>query len=187
MNPVTFTANYIADTSIKYRNRNNEIKNKAVSVVELDKNSESDREAMFHAASLWDMPKTQNYAWNIFSAMEREKYPNVENEHFIALTTQRENFEKLDHKKLLGVAMFSELYQDENSIEWFQVRPKYNYDYSKNGRRYSQIGHSMLKYLQDNYKSKPIHVSASTCAVEFYKKHGFEPVDEYEYDLYYFE
>lgn len=187
MNPVNFTANYVDSAYIKYRNKNNIKTDKQVAVVELDKNSEADREAIYSAACMWKNGKDSNYAWNILSAMERSQYPWVEEEHYIAITTQKNNYDELDGKKILGVMMFSDHYEDKYEIDWLQVKPRCNYSDSKNDRRYSQVGSAMIKYLKDNYKLKPIYVSPAVEAVEFYKKRGFNQEGESEYNLCYFE
>lgn len=185
MMPISFTASYICNANIKYNNRKNKQVDKEIAIVELDKSSENDRNAIFKAAMLWDRPCTQNYAWNVYNRMECNKFDEVEKEHFIALTSQKDDYDKLDYKKILGVTQFSELYRDENSIDWFQVKPLYNYVSSKNHRKYSHVGDQMIKYIIQNYHNKPIYVSSAEEAIEFYEKYGFKSEDNSEFEMVY--
>ena len=187
MDPINFTAYYVDNVNIKYLDKDNVKKDKEVALVELDKDFQPDRDAIQDAAFLWQRPGKHNYAWNILDEMEKEWCPpDTINEHYYALTTQKKGYEKLNERQILGVMMLSEYNTDCSEIEWFQVKPLYKYSKTKKGRKYSDIGYAMLKYVIDNYKSKPIFVSASTEAVEFYKKYGFKQVDKCdEYELYY--
>ena len=55
MNPISFTATYKDKVHISYRNKNNVIKDKEVTLVEMDKTSKADRDAVFKTAVLWQV------------------------------------------------------------------------------------------------------------------------------------
>ena len=182
---ITFGANYITSTTIKTLDKNKNKIDKEVSIVELDKDSTQDKLALRDAASYWDVKGSQNFAWNIYSAMGHRPFPDVEDEKFIAITTQKRNFENLNPKQILGVAMISLLYRDENHIDWFQVKSKHNYTVSKNTRKYSHIGQAMLNYIKDTYGEKPLYVLPETKAIKFYKKNGFDLEEDFNYNYVY--
>ena len=184
MNPITFTANYVDRANVKYIGKDNIKKDKEVAIVELDKDSEDDRYAIWDTAYLWGSNGKYNYAWRILDEMEKDwDPPDMRKEHYYALTTQKRGYEKLNERQILGVLMLTEYETDCSEIECFQVNPLYVHSNMKKDKKYSGIGQALLKYVIDNYKSKPIIVSSSTIAVDFYKKYGFkqiDPVDKYE-------
>jgi hypothetical protein len=171
MTPISFTATYKDRINISYRNRSNEIKDKEVSLVEMDKTV--DRDAVFKTACLWQIDNnTRNYSWYILSAMERDKEPEVESEHFLAVTTQKDNFENLDYKKVLGMVMVSEE-EDCSVIDWMQVKPGYAFFDNKNSRKYFHVGKAMRNYVQQNYSALPLYVYPAIGIEDFYIQGGF--------------
>jgi pentatricopeptide repeat protein len=184
MNPINFTANYLDSANIKYIGKDNIKKDKKVALVELDRKSKADRDAVQNAAYLWGSNGKVNFAWHILDEMEKDEfYPDVSDEHYYALTTQKGGYNKLNENQILGVLMLTEYDTDCSEIEYFQVNPIHIHSNTGKDKKYSGIGQALLKYVIDNYKSKPIIVSSSTIAVDFYKKCGFkqiDPVDKYE-------
>ena len=177
MTPISFTATYKDRINISYRNRSNEIKDKEVSLVEMDKTV--DRDAVFKTACLWQIDNnTRNYSWYILSAMERDKEPEVEREHFLAVTTQKDNFENLDYKKVLGMVMVSEQ-EDCSVLDWLQVKPKYTSMYNKEDRKYLNIGKAMRNYVQQNYSALPLYVYPAIGVEDFYLQNGFVTDTDY--------
>ena len=173
MNPISFTATYKDKVHISYRNKNNVIKDKEVTLVEMDKTSKADRDAVFKTAVLWQVnDSTRNYSWYILSAMERDKEPEVESEHFLAVTTQKDNFENLDYKKVLGMVMVSDE-EDCSVIDWMQVKPGYAFFDNKNSRKYFHVGKAMRNYVQQNYSALPLYVYPAIGVEDFYIQGGF--------------
>ena len=185
MNTVSFTAKYICNTHIKEYKKNSPPQDKEVVIVELDKKSEGDKAAIFNIAKSWDIPNKRNYSWCMYNSFKREKQKCKSKNHIYALTTQNKSFDKLDSKKILGLIQFSELPRGENSIDWFQVRPKYNYVISKDNRKYTHVGKALLEFTQKKFSKKPIYVSSSEDAIEFYEKYGFVSNREFDYEMCY--
>ncbi|MCM1264599.1 MAG: GNAT family N-acetyltransferase [Candidatus Gastranaerophilales bacterium] len=177
MYPINFTANFIKNTSIQQCKPNNTTENKQAALVELDINDDNDTECLFDTAREWET-RGISYAFNIYSdAVKGCNYDIVDKEHYIALTTQKDDYEHLNPDKILGLVLFSELNQDTNEISWLQVDPDNN---SKNhcDRHYKKVGSSMINYIKETYNDKPISVQAVQDAVPFYKKCGFIVTNE---------
>ena len=89
------------------------------------------------------------------------------------MTTQSENFEKLESEKILGLSLFSETTKPENEINWLQTNPVYKYG-SIEPRKYKGIGKAIIEYVKEHYRDKNIKVFAADDAINFYKKLGFK-------------
>ena len=171
MNPVSFCANYKTNTSVISKNNK-----QPVSIVELDK--ENDMGLLCDLSELWGK-KTGNNVEMLLSdfAKDIDEKPDVNAEHCIVLTLQKDNFDNLDPKKILGVSLFSE--EDyENVINWFQVDPSNNFMFNPQKRKYKKVGEAILDYLTYEYDKKPIYVNSSNGAINFYKKYGFKSYDK---------
>ena len=172
MNTINFTANLIKHTQIPKRFVDDEYYPSTVSIVELDKNNDTDVEALKQTSYLWNDQQAK-YSSNIYhEAVKGYDYDNIEAEHFLALTEQTGSYERLNPNCILGLMLFSQTYDDEDEITWLQVRPN---TYSKQTwkREYKEVGKSLIDLLKETKLKKPIHVQSSNEAVEFYKKQGF--------------
>ena len=154
------------------RQENDEFEPVKVSIVELDKDSEDDVKALYKTSILW-LDQGAKYSSNIYhEAVKGYEYDDIEREHYFALTTQNEGFNKLDSEKILGLMLFSNTRHDTDQICWFQVRPNTNTTDSWQ-REYKGVGKSMMDLIKVINYNKPIYVQSSDKAVEFYKKQGF--------------
>lgn len=185
MNSINFTANLMKHTQILKRDENGCFSPVKASVVELDKNDEQDLKSLHDTTVLWNYQGAK-YSSNIYhEAVKGYEYDDVEGEHYLALTTQNENHDKLDPDKVLGLMLFSNERFDTDEITWFQVRPNTNTKQSWN-REYKGVGKAMIDYIKQVNFFKPIHAMSVPESVEFYKKQGFEPhEDDIPSSLYY--
>lgn len=174
-NKLNFTANFLKDVSILKKDYDGEYSPCTVSLVELDTEDNNDIKALYKTASLW-AKKGCYYAFGIYNDATKEcKTSDVEKEHYIALTTQEDNYSHLDHNKVLGLAMFSEMKFEDNRLDFLEVNPKTSKSKSRN-RQYKEAGKAIIQYLKDNYNQN-IGVSSDSRAVDFYRKQGFVSVD----------
>ncbi|MBR1425351.1 GNAT family N-acetyltransferase [bacterium] len=181
MNSIFFGASFLSNTHIQAKKKfRNKYEQKTANIVEIDPKNPDDKEALHEVSKKWDKQYI-SFAWNIYNdAVEDFDYPDVKAEHFLALTTQKNNFDKLNPDKVLGLALVSERAYDDFEINWLQVEPNNNsVDFHKN-RQYKQVGRAMMNYICKTYSDKPIVVNPANTAVEFYKKYGFT----YEDDIY---
>lgn len=170
---INFTANFLKTTKIPKLNNDGKYSNAKVSLVELNKKDNSDKNALKKVANLWN-EKEFTYASEIFyDAAKPFEYDNITKEHYYALTTQSENFENLEPEKILGLNVFSETTKPENELNWLQTDPSQRYG-SIEKRQYTEIGKTIVEYLKEHFTNKPISVFAADDAINFYKQLGFK-------------
>ena len=171
---INFTGTYLTSIPV-LKKQNSEFQPQSVSLIEIDKNDNNDMNALEETELLWGERRTCTFLRDMIQTAEvPEKEENVENEHYLVLTKQNNNFDKLNPNDILGTALFYEKNGEiSNEIKWFQVKPKENHT-NKYGREYKSVGSSMLDYFKSTYAKKPIYVYSSANAIDFYKKHGFE-------------
>lgn len=172
MNRINFTANLVKQTQVQETADNNNYIPSDVSIVELDKHDERDIKSLYKTIILW---KDQNakYSSEIYhEAVKGYEYDDTEQEHYFALTSQKNDFNNLDPERILGLMLFSQTNRTEDEINWLQVRPNTSHKQTWK-RQYKGIGEGLINLLKGTWLNKPIHVQADVNAVEFYKKMGF--------------
>lgn len=173
MNNINFTARLIKRTEIYKRDKGGTFIPAEVSIVELDKNDENDVKSLYQTSVLWNQQNAK-YSSNIYhEAVKGYEYSDIEQEHYLALTEQNDDFKNINSEKVLGLMLFSESKFQEDEIEWFQVRPNTNTKQSWK-REYKGVGKAMIDLLKQVNYCKPIHVLSVPESVEFYKKQGFK-------------
>ncbi|MBP3821327.1 hypothetical protein J6G99_06780 [bacterium] len=175
MNNISFGALKKSNASVKY-NYNNIYIPYNTSIVELDKNDNKDFQSLYDLAHLWNEKYNGSFAYDILLEASKNK-PNFDmfKEHYIALTTQENNFEKLDPEQILGVSMITE-YDNSSEINWLQVKPDTKCIGNKN-RKFKDIGKAIIDYIKSESSGRHIWLTSSIEAVDFYKKQHFKPRD----------
>lgn len=175
MTLLNFKANFIKNVSIPKQLSDGSIEMNRVSLVELDKKDKQDISTLAETSYNWNCVKW-GYASDIYSdAIKWCEYPDVEKEHYYALTTQNENYKKLESDKILGLALYMEKKSPKDEIAWLQVNPSTNYESGK--RIYKNIGTAIVSYIKQ-LSLKPLYVQSDKNAVEFYEKNGFEHIGD---------
>ena len=173
MTPINFTARFLADTSVSRIVTRDKTVPEQAAIVELDRNDKNDMEALYELSDIWNKRGT-SYAYSIYcDAIKGYDYDDVVKEHYIALTTQKDNFDTLDSNKVLGLTLFSETNTPDNEINWLQVDPENN-NSSKIDRNYKMVGSAIINYIKSAYPEKPVYVQSVENALDFYKKNGFD-------------
>lgn len=108
MTPINFTGSFIKNITIPKLATNGKITSEKVSLVKLDKNDKLDVETLAKTAYSWENIKS-GFAPDIYcDALKTKNYPDVNQEHYLALTTQNKNFEMVEPNKILGLALYFE-------------------------------------------------------------------------------
>lgn len=177
---ISFKANLIRPVSVERMVDEKNYKSIPTSFVELDNTSSQDLQALRKISRSWDNGKS--YAWdiyNFFSCSFEEDEDFLLSKRYFAVTTQRQNFEKLSYDRVLGLAQMN----DEDSyymLEFLQVDPDTNFN--EFYRKFKGVGAAMLMALKTLFNSKDIVLRpADSNVVEFYVKQGFELLKESKY------
>ena len=170
---VNFKAQMVSATSIKQFNKNNTYNNKQVAFIEFKTDSISDKKALEKMATSWG--EKDIYGRDV--SLEFSKKFNQQNipERFFGITTQLNDFEHLDYKKILGVA---ETYNEDSKlldIFFLQTKPKF----INNGelKKFKDIGKALMKNILSTIKYKKVIIYPTPDTTEFYKKIGFRVVN----------
>lgn len=172
---VNFRANLISTVTVK----NIQNSPRSVSFVEMKPASREDSRAMQNAMIAWG---SDSYAWDIYNffveSTEEQDDFSLEDDgknRFFAITTQRSDLKNLISDRILALALvleekssiclkFLQVDPDQNSFAMFQT--------------YKGVGSTMVNALKDMFAKKDILLTSVPSAIEFYKKLGFNLVDD---------
>ena len=173
MDNINFTANLIKHTVVPKISYDNTYKPSMISVIELNKNDTNDINALRQTSADWYY-LNDRFSYAIYNeAVKDYEYGNVNKEYYYAITEQKDNFDKPDYKKILGLMLFSDTKDFENEINFLQVRPDLTHSRTAN-RAYKNIGENFIDLLKDKHNGKTIIVKSLPDAKEFYEKQGFK-------------
>ena len=175
MTPINFTGSFVKNVTISKLISDGKMKLEDVALVKLDKTDKRDVMTLAETAYNWENVAS-GYAPNIYcDSLKTKNYPNVSNEHYFALTTQKENFEKLEADKILGLSLFFEKKAPNNELAWLQANPSTNHEAGE--RTYKNIGKALVNFMKGLF-TKPIYVQADKKAIPFYQKLGFTQAEK---------
>lgn len=165
-----------------------------VSIVEFDKDNLHDVEALRTVSLEWAKKGDKKSALATDFSVDFCQYKYLADDsseaHFLGLTTQKDNFDKIDPSKLLGLAEvtlgndeYSMLIGDDSyMLEILQTIP--DSKYKAENREYKDVGQNLIDYVIKKYSSKPLLVVPTQFAEPFYKKNGFEFVPDFSMMIY---
>ena len=91
----------------------------------------------------------------------------VKNPKIYAISTQKENFQKVSPKNILG--MFEVTERDNlYALEYLEVKPTQTY--GNNKRTFSEVGKACLDYIKTRFRHKDVEIYAIETAAPFYTK-----------------
>ena len=92
---------------------------------------------------------------------------------FFVLTTQRENFKRMNPDDILAEAevVLNQPSKGKIYLEYLQVDPDNMFD--SEAKLYEGLGTTFLNFLKKHYNGLEIHLNAVCSAVDFYLKNGF--------------
>lgn len=103
------------------------------------------------------------FKWKIFEETRNENT-------FYAPTSQENNFEHLDYRKILGICSARELAERDSHLLNLQVKPDYIY---KMQSEYKGLGTAIITSLKNIYDKIELFSSKSKSVRDFYLKNGF--------------
>lgn len=176
---ISFQAKYVTSNFIKDNNNNNV----PVNFVELDPTSKTDRKTLKEINHNWakehskllknaKLTKDDGYlAHSIYNNFRNTK-KETKSKMFFALTTQKDNFEKLNHKEVLGLTEVEHKFPGEYEINYLQTKP--NCIRQVANKPFSKIGTSILKCIEEILPFKIIEVAPILEISEFYEYNGYK-------------
>lgn len=177
MSSINFTANLVKRTQIQKSDDYKTYHPADAAIVELDKYDKNDVKALYDTSVLWNYQGAKYSSEILHEAVKGYDYDDIEREHYLAVTTQTDDFENLEPKKILGLMLFSETNNEDNEINWLQVRPNTNNNQTWK-REYKKVGAVFVDLLKNMKLGKNIHVQSAPEAVGFYKAMGFVNRDD---------
>lgn len=177
---INFNAKFLNNVTIQKLNpkTNNYIPTTA-SFVEFEPKNKEDFEAVQNAVKNWN---GQVFATSIGTNAENIIKGTISNKinRIFMLTAQKDNFEKLDKEKVLGLANMEQLPNKPNELKYLQVRP--DLKFGEKNRQYIHVGEGILKSIQDIYQDGQLLASYS--AANFYARMGLKLKDAYLLEYY---
>ena len=174
INNTKFGAKFINNVKIQQFDSNTgNFKPKRASFVKFDPKNKKDLFAIKNATKDWDGDLFGRYiAQQAGEIAKRYASPYIN--HVYLLTSQLDDFEKLDKNEILGLAQM-EIDNDNNHLNFLQVKPSSTFLHTK--RDYKKVGASIIESLKKLYK-RNISLISTTKAVNFYMNQGFELINE---------
>lgn len=140
-----------------------------VTFVKLDASNKMDMEVVEKSAKTW---KNSKYIQRIATASHWMDTVPIE---VYALTRQKNNFNKLNHNKILG---FAEMRPDNNDERFaalyrLQVREEARTINNPKNKTYKKVGSSILASLKNIYQNISLFSDGGTALEQFYTKNNF--------------
>ena len=173
---ISFKANLINNTNVKQLNHSGNYKNMPARIVELDIDSDLDLEALKKVKENWK--NGDLFAEEIYNSFKQyhDKLSTNNAEKFYALTSQYGGYNNLDGNKILGVAQIYKEAGNSLEIEFLQTNPQYKHGIEN--RRIKHIGKAITQSIKSIYKDNDITLFSTRAGKPFYKKLGFEIVED---------
>ena len=172
---INFKANYLNTTNIeKLSPTTKKFVPHEVSFVEINPRLKDDIKALKKMTKLWGEDSTFASPILYFAKTDPRK-------RTFFITEQKDSFEKIDPKKILGITQLGKEIAGECSIEYLETKP--GLQYSDKGREYKKIGSCILDGLKEIFQDKTLKVDYIFDRVEFYLHNGFDFRDEVLSDL----
>ena len=175
---ISFGAKSLSKENIFKYNKNLNSYNQAnVSFVEINPKNSNDYTAVSEAVKSW---QNETYGTNIMHTVKELKkdYVKGENHKIYALTSQKDNLQKLNSDMILGLVQI-ELEENKTPyLSYLQTNPDYTEQYAFYFERiYKGVGTAILNALKKLYNS--ILLKASNRGLDyFYTKNDFHLVDK---------
>ena len=157
INNINFKAKYIDTAIIKKRNMF-VYKPISVNIVEFDRNNSTDIMACRKVIS-------------DFGNMMKSDHP--EGVRFWGLTTQKDNFDKIDPNSFLGIMKFFNIGYDEMIISTLQTKPETQYSHFGTNREFKGVGKALIEKIKSMKGDKTIRLVPLLNVIPFYEKLGF--------------
>lgn len=173
-NNISFGATFRLNT---YINASKTHKRTPAAIVELAKTDVKDIDTLVNISRDWEKDGKKNsgfsnYVNMILARLSNDDADPEQTEHYLALTLQKDNYEKLNSKDVLGVSLFTEN-GTAGDLDFLQVAPKTCKTFETPERKYRNVGSAMIDYLKKAFSNVHIFVNPAPSAKGFYTKKGF--------------
>jgi len=172
-NNVNFGAKYISPAVVKQK-IGTKWKDAQVNFIQLETAKTEDRKALGYVKYLW-------HEKNLTPAIEEEGLVLGGAARIYALTSQADNFEKIEPSKVLGLMTTDRLGKGKESVEIFKIgtTPRYAYEQNKHARSVRHIAKAMVdsfkELVKNNSKARVVVNFAEPHDMKFLKKVELEP------------
>lgn len=178
-NDISFTAKYISSVMVQRLADNGKYLPTKANAVELSAKNNNDLSTLEKLSEKWG---DDTYASNILDeATSLNEFYNEYRPTVYALTTQKDNFEKLQPNKILGLMETSDDFGTIKSLDYLQTNPEFLDKFKPAMKR---IGTAMLNFIERINKGRRIEIDAVESAKSFYLKNGYKRMNDY-FNIYY--
>ena len=182
INNISFCANFLADANVmKYNRRKSSYVPENVSFVEINPYSNKDVEVMDSISKSW---KKAKYCYDYKNTVEMIHYGLMGGDKIKVydLTSQLDDFEYLDSKKILGFADVT-YNKNEMHLKFLETNPKYVHNPNKK-TQYKRVGTAMLDSLKGLCVGpyNCIKLDSVNDSRKFYEKNDFKKSPNKEFD-----
>ncbi len=153
LNSISFTARFRQTVTIKQRNEDNTFQDCKAKLVELDPESQNDRNALSQTNRIWGDQTFLEDINDDFRDCSDYENPSAF-KRFYAVTTQNSKFQNLKPEKILGTAEVTVGNTDKIVVKYLQVKPSDSI--LSQDRQYKKVGSSVLNGLKEEHKNKDI-------------------------------
>lgn len=165
---VNFKAQYINKVQVQKLNpKTKKFYPIDVNFIKISNNDKKDLNCLKKLASHWGICSlaTTIYDNSIKSDLLSKTY---------AITTQNDGLEKLNYKKILGLAQIIDEKKDVCTLDSFEVLPKCQH--CESSKNYDKLGTGLINGLKEVYQDKKINVNFAFTVLDFYYYNGFRHV-----------
>ncbi len=178
-NNISFTAKFISPVTVKKLAAGGEYIPTSVNAVELSAKNKNDLKSLEAIKDLWGK---DSYAGEIY---EDARYVNDYYEEyrpsFYAITKQKDSFEKLQPRDILGLFETQTTFGKILSLDYLQTNPEF---LNKLQPALKRIGTAMLNLIEGINIGRRIEINPAVSAKSFYLQNGYKPISENSHTLY---
>ena len=164
-----FKAKYINYTEIRKKDFYPNYLRKQASFIQIEPENDYDINALEDISNYWT---AGGFAKNIYymACAIRNKSKFYKNHKVYALTSQKEDFEKPDSRKFLGIIGICQENENKTFIEYIQANPEIIYSREP---EFKGIGTAIMDSLKNLCEKIYCYPSQTKSVIDFYLKNGF--------------
>lgn len=179
-NRTNFQASFVNTCKVgKYSTSEKKYNDTDVNFVKLNPLDKNDINTLDKIANSWDYDKFSTNIYNnandIFKKHQSNSSLEFKNDFFYAVTSQKDNFENLDYRHVLGVCDGRIFPDNEIYVTHIQVNPDYIYSRKP---KYKGAGSAIINSLKNLYSTIELSTLKEKSVRNFYEKHGFVKVPQ---------
>lgn len=170
---ISFRARYLDEVKLRKIN-GAQVQECSASLVELDLKSKADNVCI--QDMIYDWGGSDSYTFHIARNMGQVYYELNDNTSPIprvfAITEQKDNFDKLNSKKILSIAETTDIKPTIVNIDFIETHRAQAY--GAKDPKYKYLGTALVNCIKSVFKGKALELYSTDKALSFYLKNGFE-------------